>query len=77
MHLDLESLTHLTDSVDVCRVKAIKKLRVSELKEVCAEANYPFREYGHLLRQDLRDYIIRKEFEVSVMESHLAWLQGR
>ena len=61
----------------MCRVKAINKLRVSELKEICSGAGYPFGEYGHLLRQPLRDYIIEKEFEVSSMATHLSWLQGR
>ena len=72
-----DSLTHLTDSVDLCRVKAINRLRVSELREVCASAEYPREEWGHLLRQPLRDYIINKEFQVRTMAAHLAWLQGR
>ena len=57
----------------------MNKLRVSELQQVCSSAGYPFakEEFGHLLRQGLRDYIIRKEFEVNTMESHLAWQQGR
>ena len=67
----------MTDPVDLCRVKAINKLRVSALKEVCANAGYKHDEYGHLNRQGLRDYIIEKEFEVSTMATHLAWLQGR
>ena len=58
-------------------MKAINKLRVSELKEVCSGAKYPFDEYGHLNRQGLRDYIIEKEFQVRTMADHLAWLQGR
>lgn len=72
-----DSLTHLTDSVDVCRVKAINRLRVPELTEICANAEYPREEWGHLKRQGLRDYIIEKEFQVRTMADHLAWLQGR
>lgn len=73
----MDSLTHLTDSVDLCRMKAINKLRVPEFKEVCSKAKYPFVEFKDLNKQGLRDYILDKEFQVSAVATHLAWLQGR
>ena len=40
-------------------------------------AGFPYPEYSDLKKRELRDYIIGKEFQVSTMIGHLAWLQGR
>ena len=67
----------MTDLVDLCRLKAVNKKTKEQLREHCSMAGFPYPEFSDLKKQELLDYIIGKEFEVSTMVGHLAWLQGR
>lgn len=58
-------------------MKAVNRMTKGQLRAHCGMAQFPYPEWSDLLKQDLHDYIIGKEFQVSTMIGHLAWLQGR
>ena len=55
----------------------MNKKTKEQLRQHCSMAGFPYPEFSDLKKQELLDYIIGKEFEVSTMVGHLAWLQGR